>query len=120
MPSSFFRSGMLRLLERSCKVLNSHVTSLTKRHKESMRHVNIENQAPTVNGEIPNKKKFSMFIDQEAGAKQEKRFDKSQKAIRNVKHLGLHNSNQQHRMIYHPNLPPLTASKGNTIPQAMT
>ncbi|KAG0627876.1 hypothetical protein M758_2G235000 [Ceratodon purpureus] len=121
MPSSFFRSGMLRLLERSCKVLNSHVTSLTRRHKDTMRHINgTENQAPVVNGEIPKKKKGSkVSISQEAVAKLENQLDKSEKVLQNVKHLGVHNSNQQHRMIYHPNIgPPLTTSKGNDIPQA--
>jgi hypothetical protein len=116
MPSSFFRSGMLRLLERSCKVLNTHVTSLTKRHKENMRHVNSENQAPIVNGDFSNKKKNSkVTIDQKALAQQEKQFDKCQKILQNVKQLDVQHSNHQHRMIYHPNLPPLTTSKRTNI-----
>lgn len=96
MPSSFFRSGMLRLLERSCKVLNSHVTSLTRRHKETMRHINgAENQAPIVNGEISNKKKVSkVSIDQAVVLEQEKLFDRSQKILQKVKHFGVHNNNQ--------------------------
>jgi len=92
------------------------VTSLTKRHKENMRHVNSENQAPNVNGEFSNKKKISkMTIDQKALAQQEKKFDKCQETLQNVKQLGVEHSNHQPQMIYHPNLPPLTTSKRTNI-----
>ncbi|XP_073392623.1 uncharacterized protein [Physcomitrium patens] len=110
MPSSFFRSGMLRLLGRSCKVLNSHLTSLTNRHKVSKRHINAENQAPMGNGETRAKETCSKIgVDQESVGKQEK----GQKPLQNVTQSGLYNSKQQHPLAG----PPLTTLKGTNIPQ---
>jgi len=100
---------MLRLLERSCEVLDTHVTSLTKRHKKKLRHINSENQAPVGNEEFPNKERNSkVTIDQKAVTQEEKHLDKTPKTLQNAKQLSVQHSNHQHRIIYHPNLPQAT------------